>query len=76
MIREEINYSGVDIVVEGNYYRGESEIMYDSDMAGYPGSRSEFEIYDILIGGVSSISIFQDYQLEDIEQEVIQKIEG
>lgn len=76
MTREEINYSGVDIVVEGNYYRGESKIMYDSDMAGYPGSRSEFEIYDILIGGVSSISIFQDYQLEDIEQEVIQKIEG
>jgi hypothetical protein len=76
MTREEINYSGVDIVVEGNYYCGENEIVYDSDMAGYPGSRSEFEIYDILIGDVSSISIFQDYQLEDIEQEVIQKIEG
>lgn len=75
MTKEEINYSGVDIVVEGNYYPGEDEVMYDSDMAGYPGSRSEFEIYDVFVGDISIIELLSDYQLEDIQSEIIQKIE-
>lgn len=70
----EIEYSGVTIEVKGVYTPGENEIMYDSDMAGYPGSSPEFDIYNIFIGGVSCIEIFQDYQIEDIQEIVIEKI--
>lgn len=76
MRREEIDYLGVQMTIKGIYSPGEDEVMYDSDMAGYPGSGSEFELFDIFIGDVSCIDIFQDYQIEDIKDIVIQKIEG
>lgn len=75
MTTEKITYLGIDMEVEGTYYPGEPQIMYDSDMAGYPGSSPEFEIYNIFIGGVSCIEIFQDYQIEDIQEIVIEKIQ-
>lgn len=71
----EVSYLDVEISVKGVYTPGENEIMYDSDMAGYPGSSPEFDIYNIFIGGVSCIEIFQDYQLEDIQEIVIEKIQ-
>lgn len=76
MRREEIDYLGVQMTIKGIYSPGENEVMYDSDMAGYPGSGPEFELFDIFIGGVSCIDIFQDYQIEDIKDLVIEKIEG
>lgn len=71
----EVSYLDVEISVKGVYTPGESEIMYDSDMAGYPGSGPEFDIYNIFIGEVSCIQIFQAYQLEDIQEIVIEKIQ-
>jgi hypothetical protein len=76
MTTEKITYLGIDMEVEGNYYLGESQIMYDSDMGGYPGSPSEFEIYDVFVEEVSIINLLQDFQLEDIQTEVLEKIEG
>ena len=75
-MQTEIEYLGVTMEVKGVYYPGENEIMYDSDMAGYPGSSPEFDLYDIFIGGVSCVEIFQDYQIEDIKEIVIEKIEN
>lgn len=71
----EISYLDVEISVKGVYTPGENEIMYNSDMSGYPGSSPEFEIYNIFIGGVPCFEIFQNYQLEDIQELVIEKIE-
>jgi hypothetical protein len=71
----EINYLGVQITVEGLYYPGDPEIMYDLDMAGYPGSNSEFEIHDVFVGEVSIIELLSDYQMEEIISEAIEKIE-
>lgn len=76
MTTEKITYLGIDMEIEGNYYPGEAQIMYDSDMGGYPGSASEFEIYDVFVEGVSIINLLQDFQLEDIQTEVLEKIEG
>lgn len=76
MTTEKITYLGIDMEIEGNYYPGEAQIMYDSDMGGYPGSPSEFEIYDVFVEEVSIINLLQDFQLEDIQTEVLEKIEG
>ena len=71
----EINYLGVQMSVEGLYYPGEPGVMYDSDMAGCPESISEFEIYDVMVGEVSIIELLSDYQMQEIQSEVIEKIE-
>jgi hypothetical protein len=76
MRTEEINYFGVEMTVEGNYHAGESQVMYDSDMAGYPGSGPEFEIFDVFVGGISIFNLLSHSQVLDIEAEVIEKIEG
>jgi hypothetical protein len=76
MITEEINYFGVEMTVEGNYHAGESQVMYDSDMAGYPGSGPEFELFDVFVGGISILNLLSYEQLAEIESEVIEKIEG
>jgi hypothetical protein len=76
MTTEKITYLGIDMEIEGTYYPGEPQISYDSDMAGYPGSPSEFEIYDVFVEEVSILNLLQDFQLEDIQTEVLEKIEG
>lgn len=76
MRTEEINYFGVEMTVEGNYHVGESQVMYDSDMGGHPGSGPEFELYDVFVGGISILNLLSYEQLAEIESEVIEKIEG
>ena len=76
MRTEEISYFGVEMTVEGNYHAGESQVMYDSDMGGHPGSGAEFELYDVFIGGISILNLLSYEQLAEIESEVIEKIEG
>mgnify|MGYP007090119755 CR=1 FL=1 len=73
----EINYLGVPLIVEGTYYEGESQVMYDSNGEGYPGSPSEFEIVKISVSD-SDIDIWEllsDKQLIEITELVIEKIE-
>jgi hypothetical protein len=71
----EISYLGVELRIEGSYYPGEPEIMYDSDMAGYPGSLSGFDISDVFVGEVSIFDLLSREQLQEIRSEVIEKIE-
>jgi hypothetical protein len=73
----EINYLGVPLTVEGNYYEGDPQVMYDSNGEGYPGSPSEFEIKKITISD-SDVDIWEllsDKQLIEIVELVIEKTE-
>jgi hypothetical protein len=73
----EINYLGVPLTVQGTYYEGESQVMYDSNGEGYPGSSSEFEILEITVSD-SEIDIWEllsSNQIDEITNLVIEKIE-
>lgn len=71
----EISYLGVEMTIKGIYYPGEPEILYDSNMEGYPGSASSFDIEDVIVGDVSIIDLLSKYQMLEISSEVIEKIE-
>jgi len=63
-----VNYRGVDLTIEGEYYEGE-ERTFD-----YPGSGDEFEIYHIFAGEVDIYDVFLYKQIEEIERLCIDKI--
>jgi hypothetical protein len=65
----ELNIGGVDITVSGYYSPPEPMVMYDSDMAGYPGCSAEFEIDSIQVNGTDITQLVSD----DIYDEVIEK---
>jgi hypothetical protein len=73
----QINYKGVDLVVEGNYYKGEEAVRYYSDMSGYPGSNSEFEITDVFVRDsfISVFNLFSAENLSEMEEICLIKIE-
>jgi len=64
----EVNYRGVILEIEGEYYEGE-ERTFD-----YPGSGDEFEIYHIFAGEVDIYDVFLFKQIEEIERLCIDKI--
>ena len=73
----EINYLGVPLIVQGTYYEGESQIMYDSNGEGYPGSPSEFEILEITVSDseIDIRELLSSNQIDEIAELVIQKTE-
>lgn len=52
-------YLGVEFEVSGNYTPEEPMVMYYSDMSGYPGSSSEFEVTSVEIGGQNAEEIIE-----------------
>ncbi len=73
----EINYSGVPLTIEGNYYEGDPQVMYDSNGEGYPGSPSEFEILKITVSDseIDIWELFSNKQIDEITELVIEKTE-
>jgi hypothetical protein len=73
----EINYWGVPLIVQGTYYEGDSQVMYDSNGGGYPGSPSEFEILEITVSDseIDILVILSIKQIDEITDLVIEKIE-
>jgi hypothetical protein len=73
----EINYLGVPLSIEGNYYAEEAQVMYFSDMSGYPGSPAEFEILKITVpdSDVDIWELFSQKQIDEITNLVIEKTE-
>ena len=65
-----VNYKGVEIELYGIYTEGE-ERTHD-----YPGSGSEFEIYNAFVYGVDLIDILVESQIEDLANLAIEKIES
>jgi hypothetical protein len=73
----EIEYLGVPLSIEGTYYPSEAQVMYYSDMSGYPGSPAEFEIIKITVtdSDVDIWELFSQRQIDEITELVIQKTE-
>lgn len=72
----QINYKGIDLIVEGIYTPPEETVMYYSDMSGYPGAASEFECNSIYVEDVDIFELFSLEDLERIEELCINKIEN
>jgi hypothetical protein len=72
-----IRYKGVDLVVEGNYYKGEEGVRYYSDLSGLPSSNSEFEITDVFVRDsfISVLNLFSAENLREIEELALIEIE-
>ena len=64
-----VNYNGVEIELDGYYTPGE-ERTYD-----YPGSGSDYEIYNALVNGVDILEILLESQIEDLVNLAIEQIE-
>jgi len=64
-----VNYNGVEIELDGDYTPGE-ERTYD-----YPGSGSDYEIYNAIVNGIDILEILVESQIEDLANLAIEKIE-
>ena len=42
-----IEFKGISLRVVGEYEAGEEAVMYYSDMSGYPGSNSSFDVNEV-----------------------------
>lgn len=73
-----IRYKGIDLVVVGNYTPLEEQVRYYSDMSGYPGSNSEFEINDVFVRDsfISVFNLFTAENLSELEEICLIEIEG
>lgn len=72
----ELNIAGVDITVSGWYSPEEPMVKYDSNMEGYPGCSSEFEIDSIQINGTDITELVSDEIYNEIIEKVINNIEN
>ena len=75
-IEIELNIGGVDITVSGHYSPEEPMVMYDSDMAGYPGCPAEFNINSIQVNGTDITELVSDEIYEEIIEKAIDNIEN
>lgn len=64
-----VNYKGIEFELEGIYTEGE-ERTYD-----YPGSNSEYELYNALVNGIDILEILVESQIEDLIDLAIEQIE-
>lgn len=64
-----VNYNGIEFELEGYYSKGEPQ-TYD-----YPGSGSDYEIWEAYVNGIDIIEILVESQLEDLQNLAIEQIE-
>jgi len=70
-ITHEIEYCNVVLNVTGFYEPEEKQVMYDADMAGYPGAPADFDIHIISCGGQDIMDLISGSQLDEIEQLIL-----
>ena len=73
-----INYKGIDLIVKGNYTKGEEEVRYNDDMGGSPESASDFDVQSIFVidSDINIENLFSWEDIESITDLVIEDIEG
>ena len=69
----EIEYDNVVLNVTGFSAPAEKHVMYDADMAGYPGAPAEFESLIISCGGQDIIGILHYDTIGEIERLILNK---
>lgn len=63
----QIEFLETQIICFGEYTEAEPQIMYDSDMSGYPGSEATFEVYKVeSLSGDNITNLLHDNYLESI----------
>ena len=62
--------------VSGYYSPPEAMVMYDSDMAGYPGCPAEFEIISVSLNGTRITDLISDDVYNEIIEKAIENIEN
>ena len=70
-IAHEIEYSNVMLNVIGFYEPEEKQVMYDNDLAGYPGAPANFDIQIISCGGQDIMDLLSGSQLDEIEIQIL-----
>ena len=72
-----IEFKGISLRVVGEYEGGEEAVMYYSDMSGYPGSNSSFDVNEVYTED-SEIDIFELFSPADLEvlsEKILEQIE-
>ncbi len=64
-----ITFKDVELIVSGNYFKG------DKETRDYPGTNSYFEVCKIFVGGVNIYDLFSWEDIDVIEELIIEKIE-
>lgn len=75
-IETEVCIYDVLLDVCGHYSPEEPMVKYDSNMDGYPGCSSEFEIDSIQINGTDITELVSDEIYNEIIEKVINNIEN
>jgi hypothetical protein len=71
----EISYRSVELSVVGTYAKGEDATNFDSNLSGFPGSFSEFDINAVFVGDIDIYELFDWEYLEDLSEACLKKIE-
>lgn len=72
-----IEFKGIPLRVVGEYEAGEEAVRYYSDMSGYPGSPSSYDVEEVYVED-SEIDIFEFFSPDDLEiiaEKVLEQIE-
>jgi len=72
----EISYGGELLTVSGTYEPEEMQVRYYSDMSGYPGAASNFEIDSIQSNGTEINDNLTDNEYDEIRELCLEKIEN
>ena len=66
-----INLKGLEVVVEYEYYKAESCIRYDEDLAGYPGSSSFLSIGNVFHGEINIYNFINEMDWWQLIEELV-----
>ena len=72
-----IEFKGIPLRVVGEYEAGEEAVMYYSDMSGYPGSNSSFDVNEVYAedSDIDIVELFSPPDLEVLAEKIIEQIE-
>lgn len=69
----EIDYCGIDVLVNGVYDEGEKGYMYDYNGHGLPDTPHSFEVEEVFVEDTNIISLLSAKQIEEIEQLILEQ---
>ena len=72
-----IEFKGIPLRVVGEYEAGEEAVMYYSDMSGYPGSNSSFDVNEVYAedSDIDIFELFFFFFLEVFAEKILDKLE-
>lgn len=72
-----IEFKDIPLRVVGEYEAGEEAVMYYSDMSGYPGSPSSFDVNEVYVedSEIDIFELFSPADLEVLEEKILDKLE-